>query len=81
MSYHLAVGFIFGVSISALISLMGMELGNNFRKKDEESIFTLLEEINDRNDLIDELIKENKAYKKVYDNFNEERNADYWGQI
>lgn len=65
MTWHLAVGFILGTAITTTAFYLSTEFESAKSNNHEQ--------------LISELLEENKAYKKAYQSFNEDRNPDNWG--
>lgn len=86
MSWTMAGGFILGVGITTLIFFMGAEIGGAKALKKSERILSLMEacqakdkEIKRLESLTDELLNENKAFKRAVARWEKEQNENYWG--
>ncbi len=86
MTWTMATGFILGVGIATLIFFMGVEIGCSKALNKSERILSLMEtcqikdkEIKRLNKLVDELLNENKSFKKAIANWRAEQNENNWG--
>ena len=74
MTWTMATGFILGIGISALIGMIGAEIYRTRSTNNTDVILNLIEEIERQENTIDELMRENKGFKKVIGKWEERDN-------